>query len=85
MCNMHISQDIEKEMNHAQLQQGQIRIAVVGLVLALLRHIVLEDCCRLWIVSVQTIEYGVDMLWSIRSQVEGNAHPDRCSLVSSLC
>jgi hypothetical protein len=38
-----------------QFQEGQIRVTVVGLVFALLHHIVLEYGCCLGVVPVETI------------------------------
>lgn len=59
---------------HVQLQQGQVRVAVVRLALALGHDIVLESARRLGVVSVQAIEDGLDVLWPFRRKVECGAH-----------
>lgn len=59
---------------NVQLQQGQVRVAVVRLVLALGHDIVLERARRLGVVSVQAIENDLDVLWPFRRKVECGAH-----------
>jgi hypothetical protein len=59
---------------HVQLQQGQVRVAVVRLALALGHDIVLEGARRLGVVSVQAIEDDLDVLWPFRRKVECGAH-----------
>ena len=58
----------------SQLQQRQIRIAVISAILALLCDIVLEYCRCFWIVPVQTLEDGFDVFGPVRREVEGYAH-----------
>lgn len=53
-----------------QLQQGQVRVAVVRLRLALLHDIVLERASGLGVVSVEAIEDRLDVLWPFRRKVE---------------
>ena len=55
---------------NVQLQQGQVRVAVVRLVLALLHDIVLEGASGLRVVSVEAIENSLDVLWPFRRKVE---------------
>lgn len=54
-----------------QFQERQVGIAVVRLVLALLRDILLENLRRLRIVSVEAVEDGVNVLGSLGTIVEG--------------
>jgi len=61
---------------HSQLQKRQIRITIIGPVLALLSDIVLEYGGGLGIVSVEAIEDGFDMLRPLGRVVECYAH--RC-------
>lgn len=63
-----------------QLQERQICVAVVRLFFALERNIFLKDIGRFWIVSVQTIQDGIDVLWTIRRVVEGDSHVFVCCL-----
>ena len=60
----------------SQLQQRQVRVAVIGAVLALLRDIVLENRRRLGVVPVEAVEDGLDVLGPVGRGVEGDAH--RC-------
>lgn len=57
-----------------QLQQGQVSVAIIRLFLALLGHIVLEDGSGLGIVSIETIQDGINMLWPLGRIIEGDAH-----------
>ena len=61
-------------MADLQLQQCEVGIAVVGLFLALVVHVVLEDCGGLWVVSVETVEDGINVLWPVRRVIERYAH-----------
>ena len=58
----------------SQLQQRQVRIAVIGAVLALLRHVVLEYARRFGIVPVETVEDGFDAFGPVGGGVKGYAH-----------
>ena len=71
---------------NVQLQQGQVRVAVVRLVLALLHDIVLEGASGLRVVSVEAIEDDLDVLWPFRRKVECGAHGCvSCPKVSKAC
>lgn len=59
---------------NSQLQQRQIRIAVISAILALLRDIVLENGRRFGIVPVETVEDGFDVFGPVGREVEGYAH-----------
>lgn len=61
-------------MDSVQLQQCQIRIAIVGAIFALLGDIVLEHRRRLGVVSVEAVEDGIDVLRSIGRGVESYSH-----------
>lgn len=61
-------------MTDSQLQQRQIRVAVICAVLALLCDIVLEYGRRFGIVSVEAIEDGFDVFGPVRSVIKGYAH-----------
>lgn len=64
---------------HSQLEQRQVGVAIVGPILALLLHIILENACRLWVVAVQAVEDLVDVLGPLGRLVErnGSAHDER--------
>lgn len=64
-----------------QLQQSQVGVAIIRLFLALLGNVVLEDGGCLGIVSVETIQYGIDMLRAFRRIIEWDAH---CEVVLGL-
>ena len=59
---------------NVQFEKCQIGIAVVCLIVALLRHIVLKDRRRLWIVPVQPIQNLFNPFRPFRSKVECDAH-----------
>jgi hypothetical protein len=61
-------------MWNSQLQQGQIRITVVKLLLALSCNIILEDSSGFGIVAIQAIQNYIDMFWSLRTGVKGDTH-----------
>ena len=65
-----------------QFQQGKVRIAIVCLVLALLSNIVLENIGGLGIVSVEAIQYLIDVFGPVRRKVECDAHGCRAKLSS---
>lgn len=69
-----------------QLQQCQIRVAVVCLVFALLHDIVLEYACCLGIVPVEPIKYLIDVFRPLGREVERDAHDVlvRCATDSSF-
>ena len=62
---------IEKIVD-VQLQEGKVAIAVIGLVLALLGDIFLEGRGDLGVVSVETVEDGLDVFRPVGRVVEGN-------------
>jgi hypothetical protein len=64
----------QEEGYYLQLEEGQVRVAVVCLVLALLHHVVLEDSRCLGVVAVEAIEDQVDVLGPLRREVERDAH-----------
>ena len=64
----------KRKVYNSQLQQRQVRIAVIGAVLALLRHVVLEYGGGFGIVSVETVEDGFDAFGPVGGGVEGYAH-----------
>jgi hypothetical protein len=57
-----------------QLEQGEVGVAVVRLVLALGHDIVLEDGGGLWVVAVEAVEDGLDVVRPLGRVVEGDAH-----------
>lgn len=57
-----------------QFQQSEIRIAVIGPVFALLGHVVLEYGCGFGVVSIEAVEYSVDVFWPFGGVVEGDTH-----------
>ena len=61
-------------VENSQFQQGQIRIAVVRAVLALLGNIVLEYGRCFGIVSVEAVEDGFDVFGPVGRIVKGYAH-----------
>lgn len=63
-----------KDRSCLQLQQGQVGVTVIRFVFALLGNIVLENGRCLRIVSVETIEYGIDMIGPIWRRVECRPH-----------
>jgi hypothetical protein len=64
----------QEEGYYLQLEEGQVRVAVVCLVLALLHHVVLEDRRCLGVVAVEAIENQVDVLGPLRREVERDTH-----------
>lgn len=69
---MHRGQD----WNDSQLQQRQVRIAIVGLIGALLGDVFLEDGSRLRVVPIKPIEDLVNVFRSVRRVIECDAHGD---------
>ncbi len=65
---------VGKENLNSQLQERQIRIAVIGALLALLGDIVLEYGRRFGIISVEAVEYGFNVLGPVGRIVKGYAH-----------
>jgi len=63
-----------EKQKYSQLQQSQVSIAVKGPVLALLHHVVLEDGGRLWVVSVEAAENGINVRRARLALVEGENH-----------
>ena len=53
-----------------QLKKRKVGVAIVGLLVALLLDVVLEDRGGLWVVSVQSVEDGLDVLWALWRVVE---------------
>lgn len=64
----------------SQLQQRQVRVAVIGPVLALLCYVVLEYCGGFGVVAIEAVEDGIDVLRPLGRIVEGNAHCRRESV-----
>lgn len=60
--------------SYSQLQQCQIGVAIIGPLVTLGGNIFLEDVCGLGVVSVESVEDGVDMLGPFRRIVERDAH-----------
>jgi hypothetical protein len=60
-----------------QLEEGEVGVAVIRLVVALLLHIVLEDRRRLGVVSVESVEDRLDVLGALWRVVERNTHDVR--------
>jgi hypothetical protein len=65
---------VEKNRQHSQLEQGQVGVAVIGLVFALRHDVVLENSRRLGVVAVQSVQDGIDVLWPLGRVVEGDTH-----------
>lgn len=57
-----------------QLKKRKVSVAVVGLLFALVLDVVLKDGGGLWVVSVQAVEDGLDVLWALWRVVEGDTH-----------
>ena len=57
-----------------QLKERKVGVAIVGLLVALVLDVVLEDGGGLWVVSVQAVEDGLDVLWALWRVVEGDTH-----------
>ena len=64
--------ETEKKIVDVQLQEGQVGVAVIGLVLALLGDIFLEGRGDLGVVSVEAVEDGLDVFRPVGRVVEGN-------------
>lgn len=67
----------EDEWRDSQLEQGEVGVAVICAVFALLRHVVLEHRSRLGIVAIEPVQYCVDVLGPIWRVVKWDAH-DEC-------
>lgn len=63
-----------------QLKKRKVGVAIVGLLLALVLDVLLEDGGGLWVVSVESVEDGLDVLWALWRIVEWNTHD--CNLRS---
>ena len=75
--NSHNKKQKKKKSNiYLQLQKRQIGIAVKRPLLALMRHIVLEYCCCLRVISVEAAEDGVDVSRACLALVESDTHYD---------
>ncbi len=59
-----------------QLEQGEVGVAVICAVFALLRHVVLEYCGRFGIVAIEPVQYCINVLRPIWRVVEWDAHGD---------
>ena len=59
---------------YVQFEEGEVGIAVICLVLALLGNIFLEGGGGLWVVAVEAVQDGIDVLGPVRAVVEGDAH-----------
>lgn len=65
----------KKKINtNLQFQQRQIRIAIIRAIFTLLRDIVLKHRRRLGVISIKTVEDGIDILRPIGRSVESYAH-----------
>lgn len=62
------------ELIYIQFEERQIGIAVIRLRFALLGNIFLEYCGRLRVISVETVEDGVDIFGPVFAQVESESH-----------
>jgi hypothetical protein len=71
-CNLYM-QSKSKDVD-VQLQQGEVGVAVVRLVLALLHNIVLEDARGLGVVTVEAIEDLLYVVWPLGRKVVGCSH-----------
>lgn len=65
---------VEEERRHSQLEQGQVRVAVIGLVFALRHDVILENSRGLGVVAVQSVQDGINVLWPLGRVVEGDTH-----------
>ena len=59
---------------HSQFQKGEVGIAVVFLVFALRCNIVLEDGRRLWVVTIQSVENCINVLWPLGRVIKRDSH-----------
>ena len=64
--------ETEKKIVDVQLQEGQVGVAVIGLIFALLGDIFLEGRGDLGVVSVEAVEDGLDVFRPVGRVVEGN-------------
>lgn len=69
-----IQQRAKRKRRHSQLEQGQVGVAVVGLVFALRHNVVLENCRGLGVVAVESVQDGINVLWPLGRVVERNTH-----------
>lgn len=60
--------------SNIQFQQRKIRIAIVRPFFTLLSDVVLKYGRRFRVISVETVEYGIDVLWPFGRSVEGDSH-----------
>lgn len=75
-ANSSLGTEKARKTASLQLQQGQIGVAIIGAILALLRHVVLEHGRGFRIVSIEAIENGINVLRSIWCMVKGDTHGD---------
>lgn len=75
-----VARFLKRNSVDSQLQQRQVRVAVIGPVLALLRYVVLEDGRGFGVVAIETVQDGIDVLRPFWRIVEGNAHCRRGSV-----
>lgn len=57
-----------------QLKKRKVGVAIVGLLVALVLDVLLEDGGGLWVVSVESVEDGLDVLWALWRIVEWDTH-----------
>lgn len=57
-----------------QLKKRKVGVAIVGLLVALVLDVLLEDGGGLWVVSVKSVEDGFDVLWALWRIVEWDTH-----------
>jgi hypothetical protein len=62
--------------SHLQLQEGQVCVAVVSLVFALLHNVFGEYIRCLGVVPVEAVEDGIDMFRPLARVIEGDRHVD---------
>lgn len=72
--NVYNASDGKGKMEYIQFQEREVRIAVICLSLALLCNVFLKNAGGLWVVSIEAIEDGVDVLRPVRAVVEGVDH-----------
>jgi len=73
-CNLLYCVRVEVVVWDVQFQKRKVCVAVICLVLALLRDVFLEDGGGLWVVAIEAVQDGVDVLRSVRAVVECDAH-----------
>lgn len=57
-----------------QLKKRKVGVAIVGLLVALVLDVLLKDGGGLWVVSVESVEDGLNVLWALWRIVEWDTH-----------